>query len=183
MKGSPDGDRRDMFDFVVAFGGSSTLSAYVKTAISESIVGIGVDKTSGIWQTISHAVGRDMKLLHTNNVIVIYRERGEGIKCRQIGLHCPPLRAWGFEFKACAKSDCRPSQHDFIIRDNDVGVRMTCRVCEWQSASLKFRDVEGLLYRLSRTTPDVFWHEYPPSAELENVFVSTTERKGSQGRA
>lgn len=162
---------------MVAFAGSSTISNYVKAAISHAIEAIGVDKTDNVWQTIARVVGRDINLLHTNNVVVIYRERGEGVKCRQIGLHCPPLRAWGFEFTACATAECRPSPYDFIIRDNDVGVRMTCRLCNWQSASLKLRDVEGQLFRLSSTVPDVFWHEYPPSTSLENIFVAATHKK------
>jgi hypothetical protein len=168
---------RDEFDFVLAFAGSSTISNYVKGAVSQAIEAMGLDKTDGIWETIARVVGRDVNLLQTNNVALIYRERGEQVKCRLIGLHCPPLRAWGFEFTACGKHDCRPSAYDFLIRDNESGVRMTCRLCNWRSASLKLRDVEGLLFRLSSTVPNVFWHEYPPSAQLQNVFVRVTKAK------
>lgn len=166
-----------MFDFVVAFAGSSTISNYVKSAISQAIEGVGVDKTANIWDMLSRVVGRDINLLHTNNVVAIYRERGGEVKSRQIGLHAPPMRAWGFEFTACGNEECRPSPYDFIIKDNECGTRMTCRLCNWSSATLKLRDVTGLFFRLSSTVPDVYWHDYPPSVELQDVFVRVTNRR------
>lgn len=167
----------DRFDFVMAFGGSSMISMFVKAAISLAIESIGVDKTANIWDTLSRVVGRDINLLHTNNVLVIYRERGGEVLCRQIGLHAPPIRAWGVEFIACGKEGCQPSAYDFIVRDNDCGTRLVCRLCNWTSAALKPKDINGLIYRLSSTVPDVFWHEYPPSAQLQDVFVRVTHEK------
>lgn len=161
----------------MAFGGSSTISTYVKSAISLAIEGIGVDKTANLWETLSRVVGRDVNLLHTNNVLIIYRERGSGVQCRQIGLHAPPMRAWGVEFTACGNEQCRPCPYDFVIKDNDCGTRMVCRLCSWTSKALKPKDISGLLFRLSSTVPDVFWHEYPPSAQLQDVFVCTTKQK------
>ncbi|KAF8124448.1 hypothetical protein EV363DRAFT_1103554, partial [Boletus edulis] len=105
----------DKFDFVLAFAGASTISAHIKGAISHAIEAIGVGKTEGIWSTLSQVVGRDINLLHTNSAVIIYRERGMQINCRQIGLHYPPHRAWGFEFAACGNQDCRPSPYDFLI--------------------------------------------------------------------
>jgi hypothetical protein len=144
------------------------------------IEAIGVDKTGNIWDTVSRVVGRDLNLLTMNSVVVIYRERGGEVKSRHIGLHCPPLRAWGVEFSACATEGCRPAPYDFIIRDNDTGVRITCRLCHWRSVSLKLSDVKGVLFRLSSTVPNVFWHEYPPSLELQDVFVTVTKSKGEK---
>lgn len=173
----PDRNCRDEFDFVLAFAGSSTISTFVKGAISQAIQGVGVDKTCDIWDTLTRAVGRDINLLHTNSVIAIYRERRGEVRCRQIGLHCPPTRAWGFEFTACGSDECRPTPYDFIIRDNGTGVRATCRRCNWASVALKPRDLDGLLFRLSSTVPDVFWHEYPPSVELQDLFVRVTKQR------
>jgi hypothetical protein len=170
---------RDIFDFVMAFAGSSTISTFIKTAISQAIEGMGVDKSGNIWETISRVVARDINLLHTNTVVLIYRER-EGareVKSRQIGLHYPPMRAWGFEFTACGNDACRPSPYDFSMKDNESGTRIVCRLCGWASTALKIKDVEGLFVRLSSTVPNVFWHEYPPSAELQDVFVRITKSR------
>ena len=68
----------------MAFAGSSTISSYVKPAISQVIQGIGVDKKYSIWDTIVRIVAGDTNLLETNNVVLIYRERGEEVRCRQI---------------------------------------------------------------------------------------------------
>lgn len=167
----------DALDFVIAFGGSSTISPYVKGAISLAIEGIGVDKTANIWDTVSRVVGRDVNLLHTNNVLLIYREREGPVLCRLIGLHAPPIRAWGVEFTACGNESCRPSEYDLIVRNNDCGTRVVCSRCNWRSAALKVDDIKGVLHRLNSTVPDVFWHDYPPSPELRDIFVSVTKSK------
>lgn len=175
-----DGCCRDRFDFVLAFAGSSTLSNHIKNTVSQAIEGLGVDNAGNIWETMSQVVGRDLTLLQMNSVVVIYRERGGEVKCRHIGSHCPPLRAWGVEFRACATQGCRPGPYDFIIRENASGVRVVCRECQWRSAALKLSDFKGLLFRLSSALPDVFWHEYPASAELQDLFVRVTKLKGRQ---
>ena len=167
----------DTFDFVMAFAGSSTISSYVKPAISQAVQGIGVDKKCSIWETIVRLVAGDTSLLETNNVVLIYRERGEQVQCRQIGLHCPPIRVWGFEFAACGNHECRPSPYDFCIRENESGVRMVCRRCNWRSASLRLRDAEGMISRVNSTVPNVYWHEYPPSTRSQDLFVRVTKRK------
>ena len=176
---SPNSTIRDSFDFVLGFGGSSTILSQIKNMINQVIEAIGLDKTSNIWDSIARVAGQDLNLLQMNSVIVIYRERGATmeVKARHIGLHCPPLRAFGVEFRACATEGCRPSPYDFILRDNHSGIRMTCRLCKWRSASLKASDVQGLINRLSSTTPDVFWHEYPAGVDIQDVFVRVTKRK------
>lgn len=172
-----EGGPRDVFDFVLAFSGSSTLSSHVKNTVSQVIEGFGVDKTGNVWETISQVVGRDLSLLQMNSVVAIYRERNAGVKCRHIGSHCPPLRAWGVEFTACATKGCRPSAYDFSIRENNSGVRVTCRLCGWRSAALKVGDLVGEIFRLSSALPDVYWHEYPASAELQGIFLRVTKAK------
>jgi hypothetical protein len=175
-----EGGCRDRFDFVLAFAGSSTLSSHVKNTVSQAIEGLGVDNAGDIWETVSQVVGRDLTLLQMNSVVIIYRERGGGVKCRHVGSHCPPLRAWGVEFRACATQGCRPGPYDFIIRENDSGVHVVCRECQWRSAALKPSSFKGLLFRLSSALPDVFWHEYPASAELQDLFVRVTKLKEKQ---
>ena len=41
-------------------------------------------------------------------------------------------------------------------------------------------DFKGLLFQLSSALPDVFWHKYPASAELQNLFMRVTKLKGRQ---
>ncbi|KAI9568141.1 hypothetical protein HD554DRAFT_2172539 [Boletus coccyginus] len=168
---------RDEFDFVLAFGGCSTISHYAKGTISQAIEGVGVDNTGGLWESLSRLAGRELKQLQMNTVVLIYRERGEGVKCRQIGLHQPPMRAWGVEFSACGKEGCRPTPYDFDIRDSGGRVHFTCRLCHWRSAALRDSDLKGLVFRLSSSLPDVYWHDYPPSMELQDALVRATKHK------
>ena len=109
--------------------------------------------------------------------MLIYRERGEEVQCRQIGLHCPPIRVWGFEFAACGNHECRPSPYDCSIRENKSGIRMICRLCNWCSALLRLRDADGMISRVNSTVPNMYWHEYPASMRLQDLFVRATCRK------
>ena len=131
-----DGCCRDSFGFVLAFTGSSMLLNHIKNTVSQAIEGLGMDNAGNIWEMMSQVVGHNLTLLQMNSVIIIYRERGSEVKCRHIGSHCPPLRAWGVEFRACVTQGCRPGLYDFIIRENDSRVRVVCRRCQWRSAAL-----------------------------------------------
>lgn len=157
---------------MLAFADCSTIVHHIRNTISQVIEQIGVDKVANIWDTISQVVGHDIELFHMNN-----KRDAEGIKCRHIRSHSPLLRAWGFEFRVCGIEGCRPTQYNFAIWHNTSRVKMVCRLCKWESVVLKESNIRGLLFRLNSTVPVVFWHKYPASEELQDIFMSTSKRQ------
>lgn len=158
------------------------MPSQVTRVLGRVMEGIGVDKTVDIWETVLRVVAQDASLLEVSSVVVIYRERGSTeVQSRQIGLHAPPYRPWGVEFRACGKEGCSPTRGDFLIKSRGSSVRMICRLCGWGSAWVKEKDVEGLLTCPNRTVPNVFWHSYPPSPALESLFVRVTQKMEEGG--
>ncbi|KAI9568084.1 hypothetical protein HD554DRAFT_815522 [Boletus coccyginus] len=169
---------QDSFDFVLAFTGSVTLSRQILTTVSKAIEGVGVDKRGNLWETLAVAIGQDSDMLKTNGVVIIFREREtSGVMVRKIGLHHPPHRVWGMEFDACMTEGCRPTPRDFLVKSNESGIRMMCRLCLWRSATVKATDGEGLLNKINGSMPKVYWHSYPASLSLRNLFVAVTKEK------
>lgn len=170
---------------MLGFAGSSTIPAQIRNALSEVIERIGVDKTAGIWDTVARVIGQDLHLLEVNAVVIVYKERcSQEVVARKIARHSPPMRPWGFEFHACGSSHCEPRSQDFAMQNSDFDVRTSCRCCGWKSAWVKERHWKRCLFRLDRTLPNVFWHEYPASKALENLFVDiTSEMEGSGASA
>lgn len=142
-----------------------------------------MDKTAGIWDAIIRVIGHDLLLLEVNSVVVVFKERGsKEVHARKIGKHSPPLRPWGVEFRACGKPGCsgRKSQ-DFFVQSKECDVRMTCRFCGWTSAWVKEKDWKGEVFKVDRTLPNVFWHAYPASHSLQNLFIEVTQQKEAGG--
>ncbi|KAI9568139.1 hypothetical protein HD554DRAFT_2172537 [Boletus coccyginus] len=173
----------DDFDFVIGFAGSSTLPTQVRNALSQVIERMGVDKTAGIWDTVMSVVGQDIHLLEVNSVVVVFKERGSSeVLARKIARHAPPMRPWGVEFRACATPQCDRTPFDFYVNNNNFDVRMRCRACGWVSAWVKERHWKEHVFRLDSTLPKVFWHSYPPSHALQNIFVEATREKERDDR-
>ena len=164
-----------MFDFVIGFAGSSTLPTQIRNAFGQLIERIGVDKTAGIWDTIIRVIGHDLHLLQVNLVIAVYKEHGQdGVVARKIGCHTLPMHLWGVEFDSCGMPGCQPSPLDFFIQNSRYDVRMTCRLCHWQSAWVKEDAWKHHIFRMDTTLPNIFWHSYPPLNSLRNIFVDVT---------
>ena len=145
------------------------------------VEGIGIDKTADIWNTILRIVSHDPNLLEVNSVVIIYRERGtEIVQARQIALHAPPYRPWGVEFQGCGKEGCNPTTTNIRFRSQGSSIRMTCRLCGWESAWVKEKDIMTLLTRVDNTVPNVFWHNYPASPALASLFMSVTQRRQTE---
>lgn len=170
----------DTFDFVLGFAGSSTIPSQIRNALSQVIERIGVDKTGSLWETIVRVIGHDLLLLQVNAVVVVYRERDTNeVEARKIGRHDPPLRPWGVEFHACGTPGCDRMSRDFVVRSDIFDVRMTCRYCRWTSAWVKQPHWKDHVFRLDSTLPNVFWHDYPPSKSLQQLFVDVTGKKAA----
>lgn len=172
---------RDMFDFILGFAGSSMLPMQVKHVFSQVADRIAIDKTAGIWDTISRVIGQDITFLEVNTAVVIYRERGtETVVSRKIGRHFPPLRPWGVEFHACATPGCDPDSRDLVVRSDGHKAKVVCRICGWKSAWVKGKDRENLIFQLDSTLPTVYWHHYPPSEALKKLFVNVSQGQGGE---
>lgn len=168
--------KRETFDFILGFGGSSTIPCQVSRLLGRVVESIGVDKTADIWDAILQVVSHDPNLLEVNSVVVIYKEReSEAVHAREIALHAPPYRPWGVEFQACGTEGCNPTPSDFYVKSQGPAIRMTCRLCQWVSAWVKTKDAEHLLTCPNRTVPNVFWHSFPPSPALASLFVRATK--------
>ncbi|KAI9574182.1 hypothetical protein HD554DRAFT_2034358 [Boletus coccyginus] len=161
---------RNEFNFVLAFGGCLMISHYTKGMISQVIKGVGIDNTGSLWESPSWLAGRELKQLQMNTMVLIYQEWSKEVKCRQIGLHQPLMRAWGVEFSTCKKEECRPTSYDFDIRDSDGRVHFTCRLCHWCSAVLRNSNLKRLVFRLSSSLSDMYWHDYPPFMKLKDTL-------------
>ncbi|KAG9312768.1 hypothetical protein JVU11DRAFT_7205 [Chiua virens] len=173
----------DIFDFVLGFAGSSTLPTQVQNALSRVIERLGVDKTMGLWDTVMSVVGQDLHLLEVNSVVAIFKERGSTeVLSRKIARHAPPMRPWGVEFRACGTPNCDRTTFDFYVQNDGYDVRMTCRACGWKSAWVKERHWGHHVFRLDNTLPTVFWHSYPPSEALYNIFIEASKEKWKEGR-
>ena len=127
-------------------------------------------------------IGHDIILLEVTAAVVVYRARGSNeVLAKRIGRHSPPIRPWGVEFCACGKPGCQPRTNDFYVQSSAFDIRMTCRCCGWQSAWVKERHWKNFVFRLDRTLPNVFWHDYPAPKSLENLFVDVTEEADRAG--
>ena len=169
-----------MFDFVLAFGGSSTIGHQIRNTLLEAIERVAVDKTGDLWDMLSQAVCHDLHLLQTNSVVILFKERhGPDSKptAREISLHYPPSRPWGISFSACGKEGCNPSSHDFDVQSSSSGVRMQCRLCGWRSSKVTYEDACEYVTLVDKSFPNVYWHSYPVSAPFAALFVTAAGNK------
>ena len=164
---------------MLGFAGAATLPGQIRNVVSQTVERIGVDKSAGIWDSIARVVAQDHNLLQANAAVLVYKERGsKEVTARKIGRHSAPLRPWGVEFRACATPGCQPEFLDFYVRcEGGMDVRLTCRRCSWQSEWVKSIDRKNLIFNLDSTMPSVFWHEYPPTEDLQRLFVNVSREK------
>lgn len=151
----------------------------IRNALSRVIECVGIDKTAGIWDSVSKVVSYDQVLLDSS-VVVICRERDEAnptnIIARKIARHQASRRPYGFEFKTCGNRECPGGSRglDFLVENKGLDVKMTCRICLWESAWVPDKDFKEHFHKIPGGPLDVFWHSYPASPSLQLLFVSTT---------
>lgn len=63
-------------DFVIGFIGLFILLSQVKNTLSYMIEWIGMDKITGIWNTVMSIVRQNIHLLEVNNVVTVFKEWG-----------------------------------------------------------------------------------------------------------
>src|ERR1700692_470837 len=101
----------DIFDFIIGFGGSSTLPGNVGPMVQAFVRNATLFGIPDVWDSLCELLASSPDVLEYNTVVIVYGSYVEGrriVESREIGKHRPPYRAFGHEFSACAKEGCRP---------------------------------------------------------------------------
>ncbi|KAG1721315.1 uncharacterized protein EDB91DRAFT_1256570 [Suillus paluster] len=180
----------DQFDFVLGFGGSGTLPSLVAPIVRSLVVETGVFGRTDIWTSFCDLIAANQGVLDYTAAVLVYSTVFEGnrrVECRQVAKNMPGLRAFGAELGSCATPGCNPSSSDMRVFNRTVNgkpkVSVRCLKCSWRSAWARtdqdnkhFKRVHPII------APQVFWHHFPPSAELQNFFVTITDDEASQAK-
>jgi hypothetical protein len=176
----------DIFDFIIGFGGSSTLPVNVGPMVQAFVRNATLFGIPDVWDSLCELLASSPDVLDYNTVVIVYGSYVEGrriVESREIGKHCPPYRVFGHEFSACAKEGCRPEVSDNRVSTKNGKVRITCAKCQWTSAWVPIDRDNEYFFRVKHTiAPKLFWHHFPPSAGLRNFFVNATQDVNSRGR-
>jgi hypothetical protein len=179
----------DIFDFIIGFGGASTLPVDVGPMVQSFVRNATLFGIPDVWDSLCELLASSPDVLDHNTVVIVYGSYKEGkriVESREISKHRPPYRAFGHEFSACAKEGCRPAVSDNRVSTRNSKVRITCAKCQWTSAWVAIDKDNEYFFRVKPTiSPTLFWHHFPPSAGLNNFFVNATQaadRKDSQGK-
>ncbi|KAG1847025.1 hypothetical protein DFJ58DRAFT_843341 [Suillus subalutaceus] len=173
--------KSNQFEVVVGFGGSGTLPSMVSHTVRSFIVETGVFGRTDPWSAICHMLTSNHDVLDYTTAVVVYATTVNGsrqIECRQIAKDAPGLRAFGYEFKSCGKPGCTPCPADLRVFNHKERVRVRCLRCHWQSSWARTdRDNKHFKRVNALAAPQLFWHYFPPSPDLQNFFVDLTERQ------
>ncbi|KAG1850842.1 hypothetical protein DFJ58DRAFT_661827 [Suillus subalutaceus] len=127
----------DTFDFVIGFGGASTLPVNVGPMVQAFVRNATLFGIPDVWDSLCELLASSPDVLDYNTVVIVYGSYVEGkriVESREISKHRPPYRAFGHEFSACAKEGCRPAVSDNRVSTKNGKVRITCAKCQWTSA-------------------------------------------------
>ncbi|KAG2062894.1 hypothetical protein BDR04DRAFT_1164505 [Suillus decipiens] len=165
----------DLFDFVIGFGGSSTLPGFVGPTVQAFIRAAAVFGCTDVWESICNLLVTNPDVLEHATVIVVYACYVDGkriVESREVAKQSA-YRAFGYKFSACGNQDCNTSTTDTIrVSRAENMVRMTCGECQWKSAWLPTDQDNNYFLRVKPTTaPLIFWHKFPPSPGLHKLFV------------
>ncbi|KAG1764977.1 hypothetical protein EV702DRAFT_1204791 [Suillus placidus] len=179
----------DVVDFIIGFGGASTLPVNVGPTVQAFVRNATLFGIPDVWDSLCELLASSPDVLDHNTVVIVYGSYVEGkrvVESREISKHRPPYRALGYEFSACAKEGCRPAVSDNRVSTKNGKVRITCAKCHWKSAWVSIDKDNEYFFRVKPTTaPMLFWHHFPPSPGLNNFFVNAvraTGRKDPKGK-
>lgn len=175
---------RDLFDFVIGFGGSSTLPGFVGPTVLAFIRAAAVFGCTDVWESLCDLLVTNPDVLEHTTVIVVYACYVDGrrtVESREVAKHSPH-RAFGYNFSACANEDCNSLMTDAIrLSRMENMVQMTCGECQWKSAWLPTDQNNNHFIRVKpATAPLLFWHKFPPSPGLHKLFVNTMPGTNAQ---
>ncbi|KAG1764958.1 hypothetical protein EV702DRAFT_1051181 [Suillus placidus] len=175
---------RDIFDFVIGFGGSSNLPGFIGPTMLAFIRAAAVFGGTDVWESLCDLLVTNPDVLEHTTVIAVYACYVNGkrtVESREVAKHSK-YRAFGYKFSACANEGCNSSMTDTIrVSRKENMVRMTCAKCHWKSAWLPTDQDNGHFLRVKpATAPLLFWHNFPPSAGLHKLFVDTMPGTNTQ---
>ncbi|KAG2355384.1 hypothetical protein BDR07DRAFT_1381575 [Suillus spraguei] len=176
----------DDVDFVLAFGGSGTLPSMVSNIVRSLIVETGIYGRTDIWSTICDTLACSSDFLDYTTAVLVFAstvDKRRVVECRQIGKDIPGLRAFGYEFRSCPTPGCQPTPADMRVHNHGVKVRLLCLKCRWKSAAVRNDEDNKHFKRLNKlVAPQLFWHHFPPSTDLQNYFVELTKAENGNGK-
>ncbi|KAG1721319.1 uncharacterized protein EDB91DRAFT_1088494, partial [Suillus paluster] len=169
------------------------LPPLVASIVRSFVVDAGVFGCTNVWSSFCDTISSAQSVLDHTTVVLVYAEVVNGIRqveCRQIAKNLPGLRAFGGDFNSCGTPGCNPLPSDMRVfnrlklRPNNSKVRLQCLKCGWKSAWVKTDEDNKHFKRVNRkTAPQVFWHHFPPSIDLQNFFVDFTKRTNGESQA
>lgn len=170
-----------MVDFVLAFGGSGTLPSMISNTVRSFMMEMGVFGRKDVWAGLTQMLATSNDFLEYTTAVVVYSSYLTGqrtVECRQITKDSLGVRAFGFEFKACATQGCHPSAADMRVFNKDAKVHLCCLKCHWRSAWVRTDEDNEYFKRVHKiVAPTLFWHHFPPSIGLQNLFVEVSKPK------
>lgn len=175
---------RDLFDFVIGFGGPSTLPGFVGPTVLAFVRAAAVFGCTDVWESLCDLLVTNPDVLEHSTVIVVYVCYVDGkrtAESREVFKH-RAYQTFGYKFAACANEGCNSwmTETKGVSRIENM-VRMTCGECWWKSACLSTDQDSNQILRVKPVTPPLlFWHKFPPSPELHKRFVDTMPSTNSQ---
>jgi hypothetical protein len=127
----------DIFDFIVGFGGASTLPVFVGPMVQAFVRNAALFGATDIWDSLCELPLSNLDVLDHTTVVIVYGSYKEGtrtVQSREIAKHRPPYRAFGHEFNACANEGCHPAVSDNRVCATRNKVRIKCAKCGWKSS-------------------------------------------------
>lgn len=149
------------------------------------IVETGVFGQTDPWSALRDILTSNHQVLDYTTVVALYVNTASGsrqIECRQIGKDTPASNAFGYQFKLCRTAGCDPGQTGIRFCNRSDKVRVRCTLCSWSSPWVRTdADNKHFIRVNSLAAPQIFWHHFPPSKELQEFFVKL-EPSEAEGR-
>jgi hypothetical protein len=140
---------------------------------------IGVFGRTDVWPGLCELLASSNEFLDYTTAVVVYATTVNArrtIECRQITKDITGVRAFGYEFRACATPGCHPSAADMRVFNKKERAHLRCLKCGWRSAWVKTdQENEHFHYVHKNAAPTLFWHHFPPSTGLQNFFVEVSK--------
>lgn len=149
------------------------------------IVETGVFGQTDPWSALRDILASNHQVLDHTTVVALYASSASGsrqVECRQIGKDTPASHAFGYQFKLCGTAGCDPGTTGIRVNHRKEKVQVRCTLCDWSSPWVRTDEDNQHFKRVNAlTAPQIFWHHFPPSKELQEFFVSLEPRE-SEGR-
>ncbi|KAG1846993.1 hypothetical protein DFJ58DRAFT_730321 [Suillus subalutaceus] len=174
---------RHHFESLVALVKNST--SQISHTVRSLIVETGVFGQTNPWSALRDILASNHQVLDYTTVVVLYATDtgvSRQIECRQIGKDIPASHAFGYEFKLCGTAGCDPGLKGMQVYSQREKVRLRCTLCHWRSPWVRTDEDNEHFKRVNAlTAPQIFWHRFPPSKELQQFFIKLEPREPEGG--